>query len=124
MSLPVFGGPVLALGIFVAISTWRDRRRGATKASRVEVSYAGEEARVAVVGPLDRAALVEIESELASARGIFTAVLDLRRTTSVEPGCRRRLERMLRDDLLLDHRVQGSWPAASRATPAREVRRA
>jgi hypothetical protein len=89
VSLPIFMGPVVLLAALVKISAWRERRRGATGAgreSRVTACERGDRALITVIGPLDYAALLDIEAELGIARhrARRAAVLDLRGVTTVE----------------------------------------
>ena len=89
VSLPIFMGPVVVLAALVKLSSWRDRRRaatGATTESRVTASDHGDRAVITVSGPLDYAALLDIEAELgiATHRALALAVIDLRAVTAVE----------------------------------------
>jgi hypothetical protein len=82
-------GPVVVLGVLVKLSSWRDRRRGATGAvtrSRVVAGGHGERAVIAVSGPLDYPALLDIEVELGAARqqAVPAVVIDLRAVSAVD----------------------------------------
>jgi anti-anti-sigma regulatory factor len=87
VSLPVFMGPVLVLVIALKLHTWRERRRGpARSGKRSAVTMAQDEAhgkaRVAVTGPLDYPAVLEVEAELGKLGHDTTEiVLDLRGVT-------------------------------------------
>ena len=88
VSLPVFGGPVVVIAMFVKLSERRERRRargGDTSHLRVAVTECEEGSIVTVNGELDYAALLDVESEIGAAVARSPHVLlDLRSVTSVE----------------------------------------
>jgi ABC-type transporter Mla MlaB component len=88
VSLPVFMGPVLLLLIALKIQTWRERRDGSHRSRKglsVSVTREGDKTIVAVSGPLDYPALVDVEVELGRADDSTPELLlDLRRVTSAE----------------------------------------
>jgi ABC-type transporter Mla MlaB component len=78
ISLPVFMGPVLVLVVALKIQTWRDRRarpEQAAKHSKVTVTEDAEKMIVAVSGPLDYPAVVEIEIALGNTQEHTTELL-------------------------------------------------
>jgi hypothetical protein len=86
ISLPTFMGPVLAIAIWLKVTAWRDKRRGDDR-ERLGVRTTHEEDRaiIAVRGPLNFPALLELEAELGAARTHSARVLlDLRQVTSAE----------------------------------------
>jgi ABC-type transporter Mla MlaB component len=88
VSLPVFGGPVLALAIALKVQIWRETRKGPDrtgKRSTVSHSHRDERNTISVSGPLDYPALLEIEVELSRAAGKASQViLDLSRLTTAD----------------------------------------
>jgi hypothetical protein len=90
VSLPVFMGPVLLLALALKLQTWRERRRGPDRSGkRSSVTMIAEEdhskATIAVTGPLDLPALLEIEAELGkTAHTTPEIVLDLHRVTTAD----------------------------------------
>ncbi|HEX4186843.1 MAG TPA: hypothetical protein VHY83_02990 [Solirubrobacteraceae bacterium] len=88
VSLPVFGGPVLAVAIFVKLTQRREQRRareGDTTHLRVAVANDGERTVLSVNGALDYPALLTVESEIeAAAQRAPKVLLDLTNVTSVE----------------------------------------
>jgi hypothetical protein len=111
VSLPVFGGPVLALGGAVAVSAWRDRRRtGGRVRPRVETDH--DRRVIKVIGPLDHPALIDIELDLeAMTASTAPVVLDLRRVTAVEANSPRRLA------AIVDETTRGAQIALPREPP-------
>jgi anti-anti-sigma regulatory factor len=88
VSLPVFGGPVLAVAIFVKLSQRRERRRlraGDTTHLRVAVTNDDDRTVLSVNGALDYPALLTVESEIeAAAQRDPRVLLDLSKVTSVD----------------------------------------
>lgn len=88
VSLPVFGGPVLALALALKIQTWREARKGPDqtgKRSTVSNSRTSKQSTVSVSGPLDYPALLELEVELGKLAGEASeVVLDLHRLTRAD----------------------------------------
>lgn len=89
ISLPVFMGPALALIVFLKWQTWREGRSelgSEDGRSSVEVSHAERRTVVAVRGPLDYPALLEIEVELGRAEELLEEelLLDLSGLTEVQ----------------------------------------
>jgi hypothetical protein len=89
VSLPVFMGPVLVLVIALKAQTWREARASSErsdKRSHVTATQSdGGGLTIAVSGPLDYPALVEIETELGRAGGTGGhALLDLRGLTAAD----------------------------------------
>jgi hypothetical protein len=88
VSLPVFGGPVLAVAIFVKVSQRRERRLardGDTTHLRVAVTNDYDRTVLSVNGALDYPALLTVESEIeAAVQRTPRVLLDLSRVTSVE----------------------------------------
>jgi ABC-type transporter Mla MlaB component len=87
VSLPVFGGPVLALAIALKIQTWREARKGpyqTSKRSTVSHSHTNDgQTTISVSGPLDYPALLELEVELGKAAGEASQIiLDLSQLTT------------------------------------------
>jgi hypothetical protein len=106
VSLPVFMGPALLLIVFLKFQTWRERRERAApsgKYSNVVGTREGARAVVAVQGPLDYPALVEIEVELGRlAADSLEVLLDLRGLTRADEDSAWQL-----CDVLARHGVQG-----------------
>jgi hypothetical protein len=89
VSLPVFMGPVLLLAIALKLQTWRERRRGPERSGkRSSVTTIADEdhgrATIAVTGPLDFPALLDIEAELGRTASTPEIVLDLHRVTKAD----------------------------------------
>jgi hypothetical protein len=88
VSLPVFMGPALLLIVFLKFQAWRERREGSRpsgKHSRVTASRVDAQTVVAVDGPLDYPALVEIQVELGRAESRSPElILDLCGVTRAE----------------------------------------
>jgi hypothetical protein len=88
VSLPVFGGPVVVIAIFVKLSERRERRRvrdGDTSHLRVVARNEDARTTLSVSGALDYPALLDIEAEIdAAVRRAPQVLLDLRGVTSVE----------------------------------------
>jgi ABC-type transporter Mla MlaB component len=89
VSLPVFMGPVLLLALALKVQTWREGRQERDGAGGRPVSVLGDghgrADAIALTGPLDYPALLEIESELAMAAVREGAiVLDLRGVTDAD----------------------------------------
>jgi ABC-type transporter Mla MlaB component len=88
VSLPVFGGPVVIIAIFVKLSERRERRRvrdGDTTHLRVVATTGDDRTTLSVNGALDYPALLDIESEIdAAVRRAPQVLLDLSSVTSVE----------------------------------------
>jgi hypothetical protein len=88
VSLPVFGGPVVIIAIFVKLSERRERRRardGDTTHLRVVATTGDDRTTLNVNGALDYPALLDIESEIdAAVRRVPQVLLDLSSVTSVE----------------------------------------
>lgn len=88
VSLPVFMGPALLLIVALKVQTWRERQAGpesSGKYSSVLVSQTDARTVVAVSGPLDYPALVEIEVELGrTEHRAPELLLDLRGVTRAE----------------------------------------
>jgi anti-anti-sigma regulatory factor len=88
VSLPVFGGPVVFIAIFVKLSERRERRRarrGDTTHLRVTVTSGDDRTLLTVNGALDYPTLLTIEAEIeAAARRAPHVLLDLSKVTSVE----------------------------------------
>lgn len=88
VSLPVFGGPVLAVAIFVKLTQRREQRRareGDTSHLRVAVTNDDDRTVLSLNGALDYPALLTVESEIeAAAQRAPRVLLDLSRVTSVE----------------------------------------
>jgi ABC-type transporter Mla MlaB component len=89
VSLPIFMGPVLAIALALKIQTWREHRRGPdTSGKRSTLTIASSEGlktTIAIAGPLDYSALVELESALATNYAQTQAItLDLRKLTEAD----------------------------------------
>lgn len=89
VSLPIFMGPVLAIALALKIQTARERRRGPdTSGKRSTLTIASDDRRkttIAIAGPLDYPALVELESKLATDCAQAQAItLDLRKLTEAD----------------------------------------
>jgi anti-anti-sigma regulatory factor len=88
VSLPVFGGPVLAVVIFVMLSQRAERRRvrdGQTGHLRVAVANHDDSTVLSVEGALDYPTVLTGESEIeAAAHRTPRVLLDLSKVTSVE----------------------------------------
>jgi hypothetical protein len=88
VSLPVFGGPVLALAIALKIQTWREAHKEPDqtgKRSTVSSSRIDKQTTVSVSGPLDYPALLEIEVELGKLAGVASEIiLDLHGLTMAD----------------------------------------
>jgi ABC-type transporter Mla MlaB component len=88
VSLPVFMGPVLLLVIALKVQTWRERRHRpdqSGKRSNVTTTHNDDKTILAVTGPLDYPALLEIEIEFSkTAPRTPKILLDLRRVTSAD----------------------------------------
>jgi ABC-type transporter Mla MlaB component len=87
VSLPVFGGPVLALAIALKIQTWREARKGPDqtgKRSTVSHSRTSDgQTTISVSGSLDYPALLELDIELGKAAGEASQIiLDLSQLTT------------------------------------------
>jgi hypothetical protein len=90
VSLPVFMGPVLVLVIALKIQTWRERRQGpdgSGKRSTVTTTRRedGSGATIAVTGPLDYPAVLDLEMALGGVAGDTPEiVLDLLAVTAAD----------------------------------------
>jgi ABC-type transporter Mla MlaB component len=89
VSLPIFMGPVLLIAIALKIQTWREGRRGPdTSGKRSVVRAIGSDRQtvtIAIAGPLDYRALIELESALAAdCRDAAAITLDLRSLTEAD----------------------------------------
>jgi hypothetical protein len=87
ISLPTFMAPAVIIAAALKISAWRERRRAAagdTSHVRVAVIPRGDRETLAVTGPLDYPAVLDIEHELGGAVGRAPRVLlDLSGVTAV-----------------------------------------
>jgi hypothetical protein len=93
ISLPTFMGPVLIIVVWLKVAAWRDKRRG-DDGERLGVRTTHEEDRtiIAVRGPLNLPALLDLEAELGAATAHAERVLlDLRRVSSAEENSAWRL---------------------------------
>jgi hypothetical protein len=88
VSLPVFMGPVLLLVIALKFQTWRERHRGpdqSGKRSTVTTTHHDHgRTTIAVTGPLDYPALLDIETELGKTAPDIEILLDLRRLAKAD----------------------------------------
>ncbi len=89
VSLPIFMGPVLLIAIALKIQTWRESHKGPdTSGKRSTVATTTQDdqtATIAIAGPLDYPALVELESALGTLPAdVRTVTLDLRRITTAD----------------------------------------
>jgi hypothetical protein len=109
VSGPLFGGPVVLLAIAIKVAGWRERRRVASGAapteSRVTATRDGDRTVIAIAGPFDYPAVLDIEAELRSAseQGTSAALLDLRRITEVDEQSAAELPQL----------VDAVWPAVT-----------
>jgi ABC-type transporter Mla MlaB component len=89
VSLPIFMGPVLLIAVALKIQTWRERRHGPDiSGKRSTVTVIGKDEQrttIAIAGPLDYPALIELESALAADCVDAPAItLDLRSLTEAD----------------------------------------
>lgn len=88
VSLPVFMGPVLLLAIALRLQTWRERHRGPDRSGKRSTVTTTDDDRgsttIAVTGPLDYPALLEIETELGKSAPDGEILLDLRQIAEVD----------------------------------------
>lgn len=88
VSLPIFMGPVLLISLALKIQTWRERHKGADttgKRSVLTVTENDPTTTIAIAGPLDYPAVVELETALGTlAPQIRAITIDLRKTAGAD----------------------------------------